>query len=132
MIEEQEAYRMKTVKVRNTVIGEGIPKICVPVFEKTKDEILNEAKNIAGLQPDIVEFRADRFEGYRDQENMNDVLSGLRDVLGDIPMLFTLRTANEGGEAEITGGDYADVIVKACRSGLIDMADAEALGGGVP
>lgn len=120
---------MKSVRVRNIVIGEGIPKICVPVFEKTKEEILNEAENIAGLQPDIVEFRADRFEGYLDHDSLVDVLSGLRDSLGDIPLLFTLRTTKEGGEADIADGDYANIIIKACESGLIDMADAEALRG---
>lgn len=118
-----------TVKVRNTVIGEGIPKICVPIFEKTKEEILSEAENIAALQPDIVEFRADRFEGWRDQETLTEVLNELRAILGEIPLLFTLRTSKEGGEAKINDDEYTDIIVKACGSRSIDMADAEALRG---
>ena len=56
--------RVKTVKVRNVIIGEGIPKICVPIFERTEEEILSEAKHVASLEPDVVEFRADRFENY--------------------------------------------------------------------
>ena len=31
---------MNTVKVRNTVIGEGMPKICVPIVGVTKEAIL--------------------------------------------------------------------------------------------
>ncbi len=35
---------MNTVKVRNVVLGEGMPKICVPIVGITKEEILNQAK----------------------------------------------------------------------------------------
>ncbi|MBO5513752.1 MAG: type I 3-dehydroquinate dehydratase [Mogibacterium sp.] len=118
---------MNTVKVRNVIIGEGIPKICVPIFEKTAEEILSEAKDIAGLMPDIAEFRADRFEGYRDAGSLRAVLAGLRDALGEIPVLFTIRTSEEGGEAEIGEAEYAGLIEKACESGSIDMVDVEAL-----
>ena len=31
---------MKTVQVKNIVIGEGRPKICVPIVGKTKTDIL--------------------------------------------------------------------------------------------
>ena len=31
---------MNTVQVKNTVIGEGRPKICVPIVGKTKTDIL--------------------------------------------------------------------------------------------
>lgn len=118
---------MNTVKVRNVIIGEGIPKICVPVFEKTPEEILSEAEHVAGLMADIAEFRVDRFEHYRDDDSVRDVLAGLREILGEIPLLFTLRTSGEGGEAEIGESDYAGILVKACESGLIDMVDVEAL-----
>ena len=35
---------MKAVEVRNIKIGEGIPKICVPIVGVTKEDIINEAK----------------------------------------------------------------------------------------
>ena len=35
---------MNTVQVKNTVIGEGRPKICVPIVGKAKTDILEEAK----------------------------------------------------------------------------------------
>ena len=35
---------MNTVNVRNIVIGEGIPKICVPIVGKTKEELLSEVE----------------------------------------------------------------------------------------
>lgn len=118
---------MNTVKVRNVIIGEGIPKICVPIFEKTAEEILKEAENVAGLDPDIVEFRVDRFEHCFEHDSIRDVLAGLREILGEIPLIFTFRTKDEGGEAEVGNSVYADLIEKACESGLIDIVDVEVL-----
>ena len=48
---------MNTVQVKNTVIGEGRPKICVPIVGKTKTDILEEAKKITTLPVDVVEWR---------------------------------------------------------------------------
>ena len=32
-----------TLKIRDTVIGEGMPKICVPLTGKTAEEVLHQA-----------------------------------------------------------------------------------------
>ena len=37
---------MKTVQVRNITIGEGRPKICVPIVGQTKEDILLEAGDL--------------------------------------------------------------------------------------
>ena len=51
---------MKTVQVRNITLGEGRPKICVPIVGQTKDDILLEAGTFARIPVDVVEWRADR------------------------------------------------------------------------
>ena len=38
--EEMEEDSMNPIKVRNVSIGEGIPKICVPIVGETREEIL--------------------------------------------------------------------------------------------
>ena len=35
---------MGTVTVRNLTIGQGIPKICIPIVAATREEILEEAR----------------------------------------------------------------------------------------
>ena len=57
---------MSTVKVRNVVIGEGMPKICVPIVGKTKEDILKAAAVIKATSHDIVEWRVDWFEDALD------------------------------------------------------------------
>ena len=50
-------FVMNPVVVRNVAIGEGIPKICVPIVGKTREEILDAAKKILPIGADVVGWR---------------------------------------------------------------------------
>ena len=120
---------MNTVKVRNVVIGEGMPKICVPIVGVTKEAILEEAKAITKLPADVVEWRIDWFENVFDFAALEDVMKGLREVLGDMPILMTFRTSKEGGEKAIEADVYADINIRAAQTGYVDMVDVEVFTG---
>ena len=120
---------MNAVKVRNTVIGEGMPKICVPIVGVTKEAILDEARAITKLPADVVEWRIDWFENVFDFAALEDVLKGLREVLGDMPLLMTFRTSKEGGEKAIEDEVYADINIRAAQTGYVDMVDVEVFTG---
>ena len=47
------------IKIKNIKLGEGTPKICVPVIEKNEKEIIKYIKYINKLPIDIIEWRAD-------------------------------------------------------------------------
>ena len=53
----------KPIQVKNIMIGEGIPKICVPLTGKEKERILEEGKTAADAGADLAEWRAYFFEG---------------------------------------------------------------------
>lgn len=120
--------KMKQIKIRGLVIGEGMPKICVPVIGKTKEEICVDAKKIMEQEvlPDLVEWRADWFQNLQKEEQMFDTARSLRGILGEIPMLFTVRTKKEGGELELSYEAYEEILLRAARSGLADAVDVEA------
>lgn len=117
------------VEVRGVRIGEGIPKICVPIVGTTRDEILAAAKSFESVKKDVVEWRADWFEGVFDFAQVEAVMKELRQVLGNTPVLFTFRTANEGGEKAIEPAAYAELNKRAAATGLIDLVDVEAFTG---
>lgn len=117
---------MNTVQVKNTVIGEGRPKICVPIVGKTTQDILTEAKNITALPVDVVEWRVDWFEDVFVTEKVLETAKALQEVLKDIPVLFTFRTSKEGGEKEISTADYAALNIAVAKSGYVDLIDVEA------
>ena len=120
---------MKPVKVTNIVIGEGMPKICVPIVGVTKEAILNEARAITKLPADVVEWRIDWFENVFDFAALEDVLKDLRAVLGDMPILMTFRTSKEGGEKAIEDEVYADINIRAAQTGYVDLVDVEVFTG---
>lgn len=120
---------MNKVKVRNVVLGEGMPKICVPIVGVTKEEIIEQAKSLKNITVDIVEWRVDWFEGVFEIEKVKDVLVDLREELKDIPLLFTFRTSKEGGEKSIEKRDYVNLNKEIASTGLIDLVDVEAFTG---
>ena len=120
---------MNTVQVKNTVIGEGRPKICVPIVGKTKTDILEEAKKITTLPVDVVEWRVDWFDDVFATEKVLETAKELQEVLKDIPVLLTFRTSKEGGEKAIEADAYAELNKKAAATGLVDLVDVEAFTG---
>ena len=116
---------MKTVKIRGVEIGAGIPKICVPIVGTAKKEILEQAAALRTVPADMAEWRIDWFENVYDFEALSDVLKELRAVLGDLPLLMTFRTSGEGGEKAIAPEAYAELNIRAARTGLIDLVDVE-------
>lgn len=120
---------MNPVIVRNVKIGEGIPKICVPIVGATRDEIIDEAKKIFALPADLVEWRADWYEDVFDFEQVKEILGQLRKILKEIPLLFTFRTAKEGGERPIDDITYVALNRVAAESGEVDLLDVELFAG---
>ncbi len=116
---------MDIVRVRNVVIGNGRPKICVPIVSVTQEEILENAGELLELPVDIAEWRADWYEDVGDLSKVLDTAKRLRERLGDIPLLFTFRTAKEGGEKSLETEDYVALNKVAAESGFVDMLDVE-------
>ena len=77
------------LQVRNVRIGEGKPKICVPI------RTINEAEYIAyelGNSVDLAEFRIDYLKEVHDEEQLSSVLDKVHQKLGDIPLLCIIGT----------------------------------------
>ncbi|MDT2769860.1 type I 3-dehydroquinate dehydratase [Enterococcus pseudoavium] len=115
---------MMDIQVRDVRFDAGKPKICVPITGKTFDEIIeqaSEAKKIA----EVIEWRADYYEDVFDDEQLNLTLLALRDEIRNIPLIFNLRTAEAGGQIEITMNQYRHINEFAVSSRAIDLADVE-------
>lgn len=122
---------MHTLKIRNLELGAGIPAICIPNIGKTKEDILSLARQYTSMHMDLMEWRADWYEEVENTEKVLDTLSGLRDILGDIPLLFTFRTENEGGVHFMDSPSYAALNKAVAVSGLADLIDVEIFTGDI-
>lgn len=116
---------MKTVTARGVALGEGLPKICIPVTAHNMTELEAQLGVIAGSACDMVEWRADFYEDIRDTRKLKDALETLREKFGDKPLLFTFRTKEEGGEQDITPEAYEALNLAAADTGLVDFIDLE-------
>ena len=120
---------MNPVKVRNITIGEGTPKICVPIVGVTKEEILEAGKNICTIGADVIEWRVDWYENVFDFDQVEETAKELRNVIGETALLFTFRTAKEGGEKAIEAEPYKELNIAAAKTGYVDLVDVEAFTG---
>ncbi|AKP35242.1 type I 3-dehydroquinate dehydratase [Yersinia aleksiciae] len=116
---------MKTVTVKNLVIGEGAPKIIVSLMGKDLPAIRSEALYYQGFDFDILEWRIDHFDDVKNIDSILEAARQLRSIILDKPILFTFRTAKEGGEKEISTKDYLSLNQTMIDSGQVDMIDLE-------
>lgn len=118
---------MKTeaIRIRKMEFGHGIPKICVPIVGRSKEEILKQVREAVSAQPDCIEFRVDWIWGNCSESELLELIGDIRELIGDIALLFTFRTADEGGESKIETGEYIRLYESICKSGFVDMIDVE-------
>lgn len=115
----------KTVKVRNLVIGEGMPKICVPITGRCEENILAAARAVLEVPADMAEWRADWYDRAGSRDEVSVILKKIRSILGDMPLLMTFRTKQEGGEQEADPDTYKRICTDAIHTGYIDLIDVE-------
>lgn len=119
-----------TVGLRNITLGEGRPKLCVPLIGGTREDLLRELSEIKKIPFDIVEWRADFFEEASNSGRVLETLEELRHGLDEAPILFTFRSQAEGGEdTGFSKERYAELLREVASSGGADMIDVEYLSG---
>lgn len=120
---------MKTLNIKGIRIGEGVPKIIVPIVGKTKEAVVEKANSFQNIKIDVVEWRADFYDEVYDTVSVLDTLKALRSVIPNMPILFTFRTKKEGGEKEITMEAYTALNKAVAESGDADLIDVEIFSG---
>ncbi|GGH11923.1 type I 3-dehydroquinate dehydratase [Paenibacillus segetis] len=115
----------RTVTIKDVTLGEGAPKICVPMVGKRLEQLQDEATHLTTLDLDIVEWRVDFFEQVENIDAVTGALTQIRSILGDIPLLFTFRSAKEGGEREVSTAFYFELNRAVAVTGEVELIDVE-------
>lgn len=116
---------MNTIKIKNVEIGKGIPKICIPLTGKNREEIIEEMEIVKKSNPDLIEWRVDFFEESDNPERVCEMLGTINDSFKQIPVLFTFRTKEEGGEKYIMSEDYVKLLKEVSEKRLADIVDVQ-------
>lgn len=116
---------MNIIKIKNVEIGKGIPKICIPLTGKNREEIIEEMEIVKKSNPDLIEWRVDFFEESDNPERVCEMLGTINDSFKQIPVLFTFRTKEEGGEKSIMSEDYVKLLKEVSERRLVDIVDVQ-------
>lgn len=117
--------KMSSLTIKDITIGEGVPKVIIPLVGQTEEEITQEASIVKSLLPDIVEWRVDFYEGVHQLENVSTMITKLRKIFDDTLILFTFRSFKEGGNKDIDHSYYTKLIEHAIKTKAIDLVDIE-------
>ncbi len=115
----------KICQIKDIQIGEGLPKICVPITGANVNQILSQALKIMRSPADLIEWRADYFRKCTNINALKSLLGKLADRLEGRPLLMTLRTSEENGYISLSDDDYVEIYTAAMSTGLIDMIDVQ-------
>lgn len=113
---------MKICQVRQLTIGEGKPKICVPVVETTTEKIIQQIQELQNC--DLIELRIDFYENIHDLKQVHELLLQVRQQT-NLPLLLTYRSLKEGGHIQLNDQEHLSLVQTACQSGCIDIVDIE-------
>lgn len=115
----------KALKIRELTLGDGIPKICIPITARDRRELEEQAARLLEGPCDLAEWRADFYWETEKENWVAETLAVLRERLGERPLLFTFRTRGEGGERAVSLEEYERLNEKAAQSGFADLIDVE-------
>ncbi len=94
----------------------GSPKICVVITASDMEGVLETARRIEALNPDLMEVRLDYIDGTPD---LNEIRGSSR-----LPMIATNRGTDHGGLSTDSDSDRVETLLKACEAGF-EYADVE-------
>ena len=115
---------LEIIKVKDILIGEGMPKICVPLNGRTEEELLSQLAFALKDPCDILEWRADFYLAHQDTMEWQPILSKIRSKTKK-PLIFTLRSESEGGQSSLRRSDALALLRDVCEQGDVDFVDVE-------
>ena len=116
---------MKYLAIRGCRIGEGRPKVILPIVEQTEEAILEKAAQFSTWKADCVEWRVDLFADAQDLSAVARCAARLRVALKDKLLLITFRTKAEGGHAALSHEDYLRFFRTVLDTDCADLIDLE-------
>lgn len=114
----------KTVMVDQVEIGQGQPKIIVPIVGTNSQDILDAANNISKIDCDFVEWRIDHYKEVKDVKAVATLSYKVKDILKK-PLLVTFRSEREGGVCALSDQEYGNLYLSLIEEGKLDLLDVE-------
>jgi 3-dehydroquinate dehydratase-1 len=117
---------MKPILVAGKALADGaLPAVCAPLVARDRAGLRAEAAAVAALGPDLLEWRVDFFEGIAGTAEVVALAGEIRRA-SRLPLLFTRRSAREGGQPiGLSEQEVATLCQAVCAAGGADLVDFE-------
>ena len=116
---------MTPISLKGLPIGAGIPKICVPITGTDVNQVIGQAGEIVSSSADLAEWRLDYFNGLEETAGLIATTNRLTEILGDLPLIITLRDRTQGGKRQISDSDYQQLYTAILRNTNVAAIDLE-------
>ena len=101
------------------------PLFVLPLQAKILKPSKQKRKTVKALNPDMVEVRADYWDFIEDTDKAIEALQAIRNIIGDTPILLTVRVAEERGFKKVGQKPKFDFYKKAAALKLPNLIDVE-------
>jgi len=106
--------------------GADRPLICTPLVGRTPGALFDELTVVLPKRPDVIEWRVDFFEEIGDAATVVEVAGRIRQAAGAVPIIFTCRSMDEGGQRiPLDSAGVAGLHVAVCAARCVDIIDYE-------
>lgn len=116
------------MKIKNLILGEGRPKICIPLVASSIDALQGECKRLSTCPFDLLEWRIDYLLANPDFQYSKDLeraFAIVREYSRGAVILTTLRTKSQGGSYAVSDSAYASILHFLLTRGMADLLDVE-------
>lgn len=115
----------KVCNVKNIMIGEGIPKVCVSVISDNHQSIITDLIKLKDLEIDLIELRIDYFKELLNQSKLEELFKMIATLDIRQALILTYRSVKEGGLGELSHEQYINLYRLALQSDAFDIYDVE-------
>lgn len=115
----------RLIKMGGVTLGAGRPAVCVPVMGESLEAIERAAGDAKAAGAEIIELRADSLSPMPDVRLAGAMCAAVRRAAPDTALLFTLRTARDGGPGDADPEAYEALLCALAGSAPCDAVDVE-------
>ena len=116
---------MSKIIIKNITLGEGHPKICVPLTDIDAAGLKCSLSAMHDKPFDLVEWRADKFATLCDEPSLIGASQLIHTAFPDKPLIFTIRTNRDMEDFEISDEGYIKLVMFGAEHTLGDIIDIE-------
>ncbi|WP_220433336.1 type I 3-dehydroquinate dehydratase [Kocuria coralli] len=118
-----------SLPIRGMSLSSSTPAVIVPVMSAHLEAVAGDTRAAVAAGAEIVEWRVDSLQerpgGPRPEpREVARTARDLRGILGEVPLLLTVRTVAEGGHGPDDGA-YAELVACLIESSDADLVDIE-------